>query len=210
MPTQLLKLMAALLDDKELRRRFNDHPKRVMNEYGLNSAEKGIILTMDPAAIATEVMSQFTAFEQEIQNATVQQGEFPPCSEDYKPELGATETEYPSPTPGVYRIRPRTSTRQEIQAAGENLEIVITGKSFARDPDPTVKVRRLSDGKEWGTSKTELFGTFRCSRIRTVVVPRPTENTILAGDYQVMVINNGQVLERKRKNQAMDPDFVVV
>jgi hypothetical protein len=200
--------MAALLDDKELRRRFNDHPKRVMNEFGLSSAEKSTFLTMDPHTIAVEVKAQFDAFEQEIESAEVEAGEFPPCNEDFKPELGATETEYPSPTPGVYRVRPRKATRTEIAAAGEKLEIVVTAKSLARDPDPTVKVRRLSDAKEWSASKPELFGTFRCSRVRAVVVPRDTETTIATGGYQVLVINNGKVIERVRAN-ANDPDFVV-
>src|SRR5262245_41022295 len=143
-PTQLLKLVAALLDDKDLRHRFNQDPRLVMNDFGLNAGERNKLLSMDPTTVAAQVALQFNAFQQEVSTADVAVGEFPPCSEDYKPELGSGGSEYPSPTPAIYRVRPRTVTKAEVTAAGEKLEVVITGKSFARDPDPANTVRRLS------------------------------------------------------------------
>lgn len=206
-PTQLLKLVASLLDDKGLRQRFNQDPRLVMTEFGLNAAERNKLLTMDPATVAAEVALQFNAFEQEVNNGNVVPGEFPPCSEDYKPELGSGGSEYPAPTPAIYRIRPRTISHAEVAAAGEKLEVVITGKSFARDPDATAKVRRLSDSATWNVN-SQLFGTFRCSRLVAVVGPKPPETTLAAGNYQIIVRNNGVDIERVRSSPT-DPDFKI-
>lgn len=194
MPSQLLRLSAALLAQKDLRARFNADPEGVMIEFGLDDDERKILYLMDAEEIAKEVKKQFTDFETAVKGAKPDAAEFPPCSEDYTPELGGSGPEYPSPKPGIYRVRPERASRKAIKDAGEKLEIVITGKSFRRGQQnrATVVIERLKSDGSLDVAEnvpSELYGTFRCSRLVVRLAPFGTEQEIMAADYKVVVEN---------------------
>jgi hypothetical protein len=205
--TRLLKLVAGLLARNDLRHRFNQDPMAVITEFGLTTAERGILFSMDTKDIGKAVAKQFEQFEKEVREAEPDETEFPPCSEDYKPELSAGRTEYPSPTPAVYRIRPRKVLKSDIASAGEQVELIITGRSFCRDPLPYAKIRRMQDGVTWNLADVQLFGTFRCSRLRATFNKHEDDNEISIGGYQIIVNNNSVDIERTRPIE--EPDFEV-
>jgi hypothetical protein len=180
-------------DDSTLRRRFNANPKEVVDEYKLDDTEAAEFFTMKLEAVAEAVKQQIISFGFPFK------GDFPACSEEYTPELGESEPEYPKPIPGVYRIRPRTAKYADIVAAGNQVELVVTGKSFARRNRPqdkiSARIRRLSDKVEWDVG-ANLYGTFRCSRLHVVVAPKPGESDIKKDDYKIIVVNNGKDLWR--------------
>ena len=205
MPSRrLVKLVCDLMaENSELRQRFNQDPAGVIAEYQLDANEKIAFYKMKKEDVADAVKQQIIAFGFPFA------GDFPACNEEYKPDLGGTETEYPSPVPGLYRVRPRKATRAEIAAAGEQLELIVTAKSIARLDNTSVKILRLSDQANWVVPH-DLFGTFRCSRLRVVAIPNPadaTPRTIKAGEYKVLVVNNGDTLKRAPINEK---DFEVL
>jgi hypothetical protein len=198
-----------LLAQKDLRARFNQDPEGVMTEFGLDDDERKILYLMDAGEIAKVVQTQFTHFKKAVEDAKPDAAEFPPCSEDYTPDLGGGGPEYPSPKPGIYRVRPERAYRKAIKDAGEKLEVVITGKSFRRGQQhrATVIIERLKpevppNPREVDKSETvpsDLYGTFRCSRLVVRLAPLGTETEIMAADYRVVVENGPDPKDSTKK-----------
>ena len=104
---------------------------------------------------------------------------------------------YPSPTPGVFRIKPRRVSAAAINSKPvKTFEFVVYGQSFVsvkleleRMPPKAVAKATLSP--------PDLFGTFRGSILRTLVSPPAGELQFTAGDkFKVIVKNNpGTALE---------------
>lgn len=190
--TALLSLVAALLRDKQLRKQFNEDSKEVMNRYGLDSDDRRILSLLDPSAIATNLGPRIPDFIQEVEDAEVEEGEFPPASEEYIEGAGEMLTEYPSPELKVYRFRPK---RIPIPAGRtiSHFELLLIGQSFWRDPEVALKV---VTGTKTMRCKTRIFGTLRSSRMHARVSPPGTQATIDAGTYSLTLeVSGGQVLQ---------------
>jgi hypothetical protein len=172
---QLVHIVSDLVRNAALRQQFNADPVAVMNTYALTANERHILLSMDRATITDAVKAELDSY-----NLTA--GEFPPCSEDYLPELGQAPPEYPDPVPAVLRFRPLKLKNPPP------LELIVTGQSFSRAPDAVVKVFQKGNPASSLSVSSTLFGTFRCSRLRAVLAPR-TGPTIPAGTYTVQVVN---------------------
>ena len=123
------------------------------------------------------------AVKAELDNYQLAGGEFPPCSEDYLPELGQVLPQYPDPVPAVLRFRPLKL------ANPPPCELIVTGQSFSRAPDAIVKIVAKGTANALAVNST-LFGTFRCSRLRAVVAPPGMTNAIAPGMYTVQVVNS--------------------
>jgi hypothetical protein len=186
--TQLLKIVAAMLHDPEVRRRFNERPARVMDEYALTAAEKEALLTMKLPKILAQVQNEFPAFEAEITAATVTPGEFPPPREDFFVEDGGADPMYPSPRPGVHRFKPRRPSANVLNnKVVKAFELVVFGQSLLA---VNLTLKRISDGKEARLGILHRFGTYRASILRVVVSPPVNEATFTANDqYHVIVTN---------------------
>jgi hypothetical protein len=169
---------------------------------------------MNALAIAKAVELEFPTFRDEVEDAQKKVVPIPPCSEEYRDdaEYGPFGDEprvmYPAPDPHIYRIRPRRVRKSDLKPGKERTELVVTGRSLCPDPEPIVLVKRLSDGATWELG-TNLFGTFRCSRLRAVLTPRDGDGgEIAAGFYNVIVRNNFKPIERVR--EPGEADFEVV
>lgn len=181
----LLMLVGALMRDEDVRRRFNEKPKRVMKQYKLTSDDRDVLWAMDPAKIVSSVNGLIADLKQEITHAANQMDpdEFPPIDDDYVETSGPL---YPDPKPAVFRVRPR---KIELPAAThpsvcESFEIKLFGQSFSRDPEATVEVT----GAQQMLAEAAVLGTFRCSRM-CVVVRVQAGGIVPAGDYTVTLVN---------------------
>ena len=201
---QLLKLVAAMLEDASLRKRFVEKPNEVMNQYRLDATERAALLSMNPDTVKQAVNAQVGAFIAQIGNYQPAEGEFRACDEDYLPELGSAESEYPSPLPAIYRVRP---LQTKVGSVSKGLELIVTGKSF--DRDAALEVSPAGATEDWWPVPAEVFGTFRCSRLRAVVHDK-TNHPLPAGHYRIRVRNNGTLLESPTKANPYDADFVIV
>jgi hypothetical protein len=178
----------------DLQDRFNEDPELVMEKFGLDASEKQVVYTMDIEKIAPVVQGQIEAFNDEV--GVAKPKHFPDC--DLPGAFVGPEVMYPSPTPGVYLADPGSMTREEVEKAGERVNLTIWGKSFCRKPPPTVRVRRLSPARTWDIDVSGLGGSFRCSELYVVVEPAPRETTVREAKYKLILSNNGVDLESSK------------
>jgi hypothetical protein len=181
-----MNLLADLMRKPELRERFNRDLMGVVAEYGVDTAPAGqleALLTMDAPTIAAKLQSLF-------QQAAMRPGEFPPPGPDFFSEDGGIDPMYPSPRPGVFRVRPRQVSAAVVNAKPVHaFEFVVYGQSFV---NVELKLKRVHPvvGAYARLSVPHLFGTFRGSMLRTIVSPPQGEPNFTAGNkYQVIVLN---------------------
>jgi hypothetical protein len=189
---QLVHIVSDLIRDPALRQQFNEDPVKVMDEYELTKAERLILLTMDRPGITAAVKQELDSFQ-------VDKSEFPPCSEEYLPELGQAPPEYPDPVPAILRFRPLKVKKNALP-----FELIVTGQSFSRSPDAIVKVTEKANSSNTLAVSSTLFGTFRCSRLRAVVAPKGAALTIPVGKYKVEVDNNPGTANAKTLTASLD------
>ncbi len=189
---QLVHIVSDLIRDPALRVQFNQDPVEVMDEYQLSVDERLTLLTMDRALITAAV-------KQELDNFQLSAGEFPPCSEEYLPELGKAPPEYPDPVPAILRFRPL-----KVKQNAFPLELIVTGQSFSRAPDAVVKVTDKANPANTLSVSSTLFGTYRCSRLRAVVAPKGAALTVPAGMYKVEVENSPGTAKKKTLAASLD------
>lgn len=194
----LKDLVADLIRDKSLRRRFVDDPETVMDEYRLFKRERRILRTMQKAKVKQAVPPEM---HDDIDDFDVPPGEFPPLNEDFLVE-GGGESQYPSPKPAIfrYRINPpfaySAGGARGISAGVVNstsskaIELTVFGQSIS---DPQLKLTRTAPnpGDAQPTHPYQL-GTFRNSIVRAVFtapVGNATGNWVIGEKYRVTVIN---------------------
>ena len=169
---KLLVLVADLFRNAELRREFNADPEAVMTRYTLTPAQKRTFYTMNVTEIGNAVRQEVIDVDFEFLKP-----EFPRTGDMFLSELDETTTEYPAPTPQVFRFRPRKAA-----AADGKFELNVFGQSFSRDAQ--VKLKSKSGGADLTVKGHRVFGTFRCSQARAVVTPGA------AGTYIVQIQNS--------------------
>jgi hypothetical protein len=176
--------VAALLDDRALQREFNKHPGLFNDRYGLTPDESGFLYTLDGNEIAAAIATEFRAFKEEVRAKQPRRVDFPACSEEYEYD-DSTKSEYPDPKPGLIRLTPREVTVVR-DANGDVLpfEIVVTGKSYSRDPDALLVVTHIADGTDIPI-ESRVFGSLRCSRLAGRL-----EGALPSGYYQVSAVNS--------------------
>lgn len=156
----LLGIVADLYRDKDLRREFNADPEAVIQRYELAAGEKRVLYTMQLGAVAEAVKQEILSID-----FTFMKGEFPRTGEMFFSELDETATEYPAPTPEIFRVRPKTA-----KAADGKFELNVFGQSFSRDAQIRLKPKD-NVGPTLVVKGHRVFGTFRCSHARGVVTP---------------------------------------
>jgi hypothetical protein len=169
----LLGLVADLYRSKELRKEFNEDPERVITKYELSPDEKKVLYTMRVQDIGDTVRQEIIDV-----NFDFIKGEFKRVDEMFMGELDETATEYPAPTPQVFRFRPK-----KAPAAGGKFELNVYGQSFSRDAQIKLK-KKTGGGPDLVVKGHRVFGTFRCSQARGVVTPGA------AGIYTVQIQNS--------------------
>jgi hypothetical protein len=178
----LLNIVADLMRQPELRQRLNRNPMAVIKEYGLDTAPQNQLaafLTMNPVEIGRKLQAL-------MGQAEMEPGDFPPPSEDFFQKDGGIDPAYPSPRPGIFRIRPRRISVAEI--TNNAFEFVVYGQSFV---NTKLTLKRTSDGAEANLTHEHLIGTFRGSVLRAVVRPPGGMGSFSAGEkYRVVVMNN--------------------
>ena len=189
---QLVHIVSDLIRDPALRQQFNADPGAVMDEYNLTADERLTLLSMDRPNVTAAV-------KQELDNFQLAAGEFPPCSEEYLPELGKAPPEYPDPVPAVLRFRPL-----KVKQNPPSFELIVTGQSFSRAPDAIVKVTEKGNPANALAVSSVLFGTFRCSRLRAVVAPKGAALVIPLGKYTVEVENSPGTAKKKTLPASLD------
>jgi hypothetical protein len=189
---QLVHLVSDLIRDPSLRQHFNEDPVEVMDEYELTADERLVLLAMDRPTLTAAV-------KQQLDNFQLAPGEFPPCSEEYLPELGKAPPEYPDPVPAILRFRPLKVKKNALP-----FELVVTGQSFSRSPDAVVKVTEKANAANVLAVSSTLFGTFRCSRLRAVVAPQGGALAIPPGKYKVEVENSPGTAKAKILPASLD------
>lgn len=156
----LLGLVADLYRFKDVRREFNTDPEAVIKKYDLTDAEKKTLYTMRLADVSEAVKQEILDV-----NFDFLKGEFPRTGEMFYAELDETSTEYPAPTPEIFRVRPKTA-----KVADGKFELNVFGQSFSRDAQ--VRLRPKDNvGPVLVVKGHKVFGTFRCSHARGVVTP---------------------------------------
>lgn len=174
----LLGLVADLVRYKDLRREFNSDPDGVATRAGLSDDEKKALFSMNLGLVGAAVL-------QEILNIDYMfmKGEFPVVGDMFLAELDESTAEYPSPTPAVFRFRPR-----QARISDGRFELNVYGQSFTRDAEIKLlsKTAGVPDLKVRGH---RIFGTYRCSHARAVVTPPPNPGT-----YELR-IQNGTKLQ---------------
>jgi len=184
-------LVRDLLESARLRRRFNAHPERVMQEFGLDDQERCILYTMDPAIIQNEV---FPPVGLQLGGFSIPAGEFQPTAPDCIPDPGVAVPQYPVPKPALFRVRPRRITPADLMVhdvggvVTRYFELLVHGQSFSRNPKPKVEIRHQGNSATLQTDRTHLFGTMRCSQLSVLVVAPPLDPGH-AGTYEVELTN---------------------
>jgi hypothetical protein len=169
----LLRLVHDLLEHREVRTRFNTSPSRVARDYDLKPAEEGALFSMDGAKIGKEIGAQLAGI-----TYAFMENEFPVLSPHFAPDPGVTVQEYPSPKPEIFRISPRT-----VKAGSGQFEFNVFGQSFSHD----AAIELTLDGgtQTLAVSKSDVFGTFRCSHAWAVVTAPSSP-----GSYKIAVVNS--------------------
>ncbi len=195
----LKDLVADLIRDKSLRRRFVDDPETVMDEYRLFKKERRVLRTMDKGKLKGSLPAEM---HDDIDDFNVPPGEFPPASDDFLIEGGGADAQYPSPEPALfrYRINPafaygaggvRGFSLSIVNGtASKAIEVTVFGQSLS---DVNLKLIRTLGGAG-DAQPTHFFqlGTFRNSIVRAVFSPPPGApggNWVLNDEYAVTVIN---------------------
>jgi hypothetical protein len=199
-PTGLLKLAAALLRDRQLRMRFNHEPDQVIAEFQLTPAHRSLLYSMKAKEIGDAIETVAPTFAQEVRGKTPDPREFPPCDDQFLEDLDIGRTEYPSPEPQIQFIRPKRVKLQDLDGlpGDKKFALTISGQSFARDPDPSVRVRHIPSQTDLMV-QSYLAGTFRCSRL-VAIIANPTPTGLSPGIYKVIVTNNGSDITRGNPN----------
>jgi hypothetical protein len=190
---ELLKLVVALLDDKDLQQRFNEQPLKTVKDFGLSDEQRGTLYTMDRDRIALAVADEIASLEGRIRASEPDEDSFPRCSEDYTPDVNLITAEYPSPRPALFRLRPRVHTREQDVSGPKplkRLEVVVTGQSFSRKPNAKLVITALDGQATTPRVSNHVFGTFRCSRIVGRLTPATGAQAIEPGRYSFHVVNS--------------------
>jgi len=198
----IIPLLADLMNDHKVRRRFDRQPEAVMDRYELSDKQKRALYTMNEAGICLGVLDQLAGYQ-------FPQREFPITSENFLLDpWGDSETSraraprtrfhedlrrraesdddvidvlYPKPEPKAFRMRPRRVRTKDLHNG--RFELNIYGQSFSRDATCMI-TREDTDDTQLPIDDERVVGTFRCSQLRSVV----TANA--SGRYLVKVISN--------------------
>src|SRR4051812_19531069 len=118
----LLNLLHALVNDPQLRQRFNAAPEAVLDELGVTELDhRQAFLSMEPAKIGTKLSEL-------LDSLNYDEKEWPLPTENFFPML--TAPTYPKPTPRVIRTRPGSVSSAETQAANNKFEFLVYGQSL--------------------------------------------------------------------------------
>ncbi len=169
----LLALVADLRRNPELRHEFNTDAEAVIKRYELTPPQKKALYTMHLQTVGDAVRQEILDF-----NFDFMKGEFPRTGDMFLPELDETTTEYPAPTPEIFRFRPKNAA-----AADGKFELHVYGQSFSHDAEIKLKPK-AGGGPNLVVKGHRVFGTFRCSHARGVVTPGA------AGTYVVQIQNS--------------------
>jgi len=181
------RIVSDLMTDKNLRRVFNEDPERFIRSYGINDADRAVLLTMN---LTTIQLLAPNYLQTDLARFKIPEGEFRPISEQFFAEDGGLDPQYPSPAPGIFRYQPHSVSAAVINAkASKSFEVVVFGQSFL---DVELHLIRTRDGLEAPQSSFFVVGTFRCTIVRAVFSPVPPDAGFNAGDiFRVRVIGPG-------------------
>lgn len=175
--TGLVSLIDDLMQDRDVRTRFNRAPARIAQEYGLTPVELAALFRMTPADIAKAVGVALSAYQ-------LNEAEFPRDSPEFFPIPGEPDPQYPSPIPHAFRFLPTTIARPVPPPPPHtSFELRVLGQSFMPG-DTTIDLVPSGGGASLVVSDPRSFGTFRCCGVRAFV-----EYPAAAGSFEVWVLS---------------------